>query len=82
MKKLNIKSFLLGILISALIFVILWISLNSGTGRYQIAGAGGERIQCFLITDTKTGETKVVMDWNGNQFGIPFKEMENRRAKK
>ncbi|MEA3476272.1 MAG: hypothetical protein U9R23_07525 [Candidatus Cloacimonadota bacterium] len=76
MKNLDIKSFLLGILLSALIFVILWFNLNTGIGRYQIAG-GAYFDPSFLITDTITGETKVVMglDLKGNQFGIPFKEM-------
>lgn len=82
MKNLDIKSFLLGILLSALIFVILWFNLNTGIGRYQISGAGAGDYSgmIYLITDTKTGETKEVMSRKGNQFGIPFKEMENRPA--
>ena len=47
---------------------------SSQQARFQIMDCGGQ----VLITDSETGETKVLSDANGHQYGIAFAEMKSK----
>ncbi len=59
MKKIDLKSFLIGVLFIALIFVILGSSSieteKSNIGKYQIVAASTQKSPKYIIIDTETG---------------------------
>lgn len=59
MKKIDLKSFLIGVLFIALIFVILGSSSaeteKSNIGKYQIVAAPTQKSPKYIIIDTETG---------------------------
>ncbi|MBN1948711.1 MAG: hypothetical protein JW784_03115 [Candidatus Cloacimonetes bacterium] len=60
MKKIDLKSFLLGILVLALLLVILGSEYvetpASRIGKYQVAAAATNKTPKYIIIDTENGQ--------------------------
>jgi len=59
MKKIDLKSFLIGILLMSLIFIIMASNKEnyppSKIGKYQVAAAATDRTPKYIIIDTENG---------------------------
>lgn len=59
MKKIDIRSFIIGILVMALVLIIMGSNIssqsNSSIGKYQIAAAATSKTPKYIIIDTETG---------------------------
>jgi len=83
MKDIDIKSLLIGVLLTLVIVLSLGASAGSSSqrGRYQVAavGAGHQSSKelWVVVTDTITGKTKVLGEVSDkdNQWNVPFNKM-------
>ena len=82
MKNRDTKSLLIGFALG--VTAILALGQNSSSssqvGRYQVAGAGGDGTQVFVIIDTTTGSAKVLSGMGvPMQTGVNFEQLKARR---
>ena len=82
MKKQSIQSLVIGFALGAAAILALGQSStpSSQVGRYQIAGAGGDGNQTFVIIDTTTGAAKLLGGARGDvTLGVPFEQLKTSR---